>query len=300
VPSVPFPEMLSSRVPNNSYAVCLVVSLPELTILPVDMRGLPARNAGSPLSRPYAITRYPAAARLRARAALSSAPSRRAADWTRTTLSSGGSVPAGSTCRSRRALMAERAAAAWSARAIGRDHRACAAILARNRRCSEVTLFPRRLRSWLYRGAVAVAAGFVPACLVRPRCRTAHQRRSHKPGTGRERGIGCGSAGLQWPDCRWAERRSRGRWSCRARARSISAWCPRWPAPEPVVTAGRNLEDGRVVGHDEAPLLMGRGERDPKWISDYKSELRLIACVKGTLAWRRWRHVTGAVDRRCD
>jgi hypothetical protein len=82
------------------------------------------------------------AARLRALTRLSLAESCRAEARTRSARSSGGSFPSGSTSRSRRANIAERAASAWSARAMGRDQRAFAAILARSRRCSGVTRGP--------------------------------------------------------------------------------------------------------------------------------------------------------------
>lgn len=108
--------------------------------------------------------------------AFSSAPSRRLADRTRAARSSGVSKPAGSTCRSRRAKIAVRAAVAWSVRAIGRDHRAFAAILARKRRCSGVTLRFQRASSQTVPAAESAGAGSpVRADRGRPRCRTARR-----------------------------------------------------------------------------------------------------------------------------
>ncbi len=166
--------------------------------------------------------------RLRALAAFSSAESLRAAARTMTALSSGGSLPAGSTCRSSRVNIAERAASAWSTRAIGRAHRALAAILARSRRCSGVTL--RSLRRLPHRplpGAVACAGDYVvPAGRDHPRCQMARRPQWRRPGT---HGVPGRSRRLPWP--RWRPRHREGRRSpgwhrCRARERSTAALCP--------------------------------------------------------------------------
>jgi len=77
--------------------------------------------------------------RLRALAALSCAERRRPAARANAARWSGGSWPSGSASRSIRMAIAVRAASASSARAIGRNQRAFAAILARNRHCSGVT-----------------------------------------------------------------------------------------------------------------------------------------------------------------
>lgn len=80
------------------------------------------------------------ARRFLAFAAFIRADIRRAADLTRTARWSGGSSPSGSTSRSSRAMIADRAAAAWSSRAMYFDQRVFAATCARSRRCSGVVL----------------------------------------------------------------------------------------------------------------------------------------------------------------
>jgi hypothetical protein len=76
---------------------------------------------------------YPPTARFRALAAFSRVDRRRAAALRRGASSSERSLPSGSISAARRSQIADRAASAWWARAIGRAHREFAAIWARNR-----------------------------------------------------------------------------------------------------------------------------------------------------------------------
>ncbi len=112
-------------------------------------------------------------------AAFSSAESRRAAARTRTALSSGGSVPAGSTCRSSRVNIADRAASAWSTRAIGRAHRALAPDQATGQALVAIL-------DWLTLAGQACAAanGCVPrSAQIRQLARTTLQRITGPSGT---------------------------------------------------------------------------------------------------------------------